>query len=484
MDINLPNTSKLTNLTKFNLVVGRNGSGKSRLLRNLNTQLRMSTEHTSVYISPERTGIFQQDANVETNIARNINYEFGLRNKNQAQSFKETSFVKLKKLKENFADKIQTDLELRADFNRTFDTDYLNDLNSLNHNVQISYANGELVISTIDEVVIKPDDLSSGESEAITLAVEIMSQLEKLDNTKTNIFIVDEPEAHLHPDLQVRMVHFIVKRLSLMKPEVQDCTHFILSTHSTSLLGAFMELDGASIGVKKFGVDDIVFSRSADVLKDTVPFFAHPLSSVFNLETPLIVEGSDDERIWQQVARSKQGAFRYFPCLATSVDIQDNLEKFLHETLPAFYDTPRAVSVRDGDNKDTNITHMDFLKRYRLHCYEAENLLLTNEVLAKLGTTWEGFQEKALKWCEGEGAKHPDKKKISALVSDEGRQRNAKIKSIRNLILGINECSKPWEVIVGQSIANVDASSSDPHSIYSYLGAELCIELGLVTDNS
>lgn len=482
MDIILTNIAELSNLDKFNLIVGRNGSGKSRLLRAINGSLRNNVQYTSLYISPERTGTFKHDANVETNVIGTRNYEFNTRNKNQANSFKEISFIKLKKLKEIFADKIQNDLVLRADFSRTFKTDYLDDLNSLVHNVQIAYEHGELLISTIDDVKIKPEDLSSGETEAITLAVELMAQLEKLDNTKTNIFIIDEPESHMHPDLQVRLVNFIVKRLSLLTHEIQNSTHFIISTHSTSLLGAFMELEGANIGIKKFGLNNIHFSSAIDVLKDTVPFFSHPLSSVFNLETPLIIEGEDDERIWQQVARSRVGAFRYFPCLAASVDVQSELENFLHEILPAFYDTPRAVSIRDGDNRGTEIEHRDFLKRYKLHCYAAENLLLTNEVLERLGSDWETFKVKGRAWCVGKGDLHPDRDKILALIDDESRQRNMNIKSIRNLIVGINQSSKPWEVAVGQSIANIEVASEEEHSLYSYLGSELCTELNLITN--
>ena len=471
MDLIKPDGLSLTNLETFNLMVGRNGSGKSRMLRDLNQYFRNR---------PPYSCLFQHNANVETNLNSGRDNEFVWRNKNQAQSFKETSFLKLKKLKEAFSDKIQTDLELRADFSKTFSSVYLNDLNSLLINVQISYDRGQMSIRTIDGEEVEPDQLSSGETEAITLAAEIMSHLEHLTADKTNIIVIDEPEAHMHPDMQVKLVKFINKRFLLLSPDVQTNTHFIISSHSTSLLGAFLEFPDARLAVKTFGNELINFSAASDVLRDTVPFFAHPLSSVFNLETPLVVEGEDDERIWQQVARSKRGDFKYFPCIATSVNVQSDLETFLQEFLPAFYDTPRAVSIRDGDNLDTPMTHLDFVRRFKLKCYEAENLLLTNEVLESLGTSWDDFKARAHGWVEGEGSRHPSKDLVAGLIADENRHRHVKIKSIRNVILGICNSNKPWEIAVGQRIANLTESSEDVHSIYNYLGGDLCQELGLM----
>ena len=63
----------------------------------------------------------------------------------------------------------------------------------------------------------------------------------------------------------------------------------------------------------------------------------------------LIVEGEDDERVWQQAARTSQGKIRAFPVLATSVNQQAELEQFSSAMLTAVFDAPVAYSVRDGD---------------------------------------------------------------------------------------------------------------------------------------
>ncbi len=480
MQLTHKDDTKLSGLNHLNVLVGRNGSGKSRLLRKWYQHLRNLSEFSVLYVSPERTGIFKQDAGVEQGDSSRSDYEFDQRNRNQAGSFKELSFLKLKRLKELFSDRVLSDFELRSDFSRDFDTEYLNDLNALLSNVSIRFTLGKLSITNMNGIEIAPDQISSGEAEAVSLASEVMAHLAVLESESTNIVLIDEPEAHMHPDLQVRFLNFIVKRWALLEDQIQERTYLLLATHSTSLLGAAMERDIATIGVKKFADDNVAFSKAHDAIKDSVPFFAHPLSSVFNLEIPLVVEGEDDERIWQQVSRRKGGDFNFFPCLSTSVDVQKRLERFLEEKLPAFYDDPQAVSIRDGDGKADAMSHFAVVKRYRLKCYAAENLLLSDEGLAALDFTWCQFQKRAKEWATNEGKSHRDKDLILEISNSDDRNRHKKIKKVRNLIPAICGSSIPWEAAVGRAIADINVASDDRNSIYQYLGPELCLALNLI----
>ena len=470
MKLKHPDGTSLDGLLTINILVGRNGSGKSRLLRKWSNFARHNDDYNCSYISPERTGIFQHNANVEANDTTTPGWTYGQRAKNQAASFKEISFLKLKRLKEAFADRIQTDLELRADFNRNFETEYLNDLNALLSNVAIRFEKGKLLIQTLDGETIKPDDLSSGEAEAISLSSEFLEVFDGLEANKTNLVLIDEPEAHMHPDLQVRLLALLVRRWQLLEEGLRNKTHLILATHSTSLLAAAMEKDFATIGVKKFGQDDVSFSKAHEAIKDSVPFFAHPVSSVFNLEIPLVIEGEDDERIWQQVSRCKGGSFKFFPCLATSVDVQSKMEKFLDEKLPAFYDEPSAISIRDGDGKSETLEHFPVVKRFRLQCYAAENLLLSDEGLSEAGIDWPQFVEKVKAWAEADGKLHSQKDKMLEIIDCDERHRHKKIKAVRNLIPSVCESNKPWEVVVGRAISKIDTNTDNPSSLFQYIG--------------
>jgi len=55
------------------------------------------------------------------------------------------------------------------------------------------------------------------------------------------------------------------------------------------------------------GDTDLQFAPIDDGLRKVLPVFgAHPLSNIFNQAPVLLLEGDDDERIWQQAVRSSQ----------------------------------------------------------------------------------------------------------------------------------------------------------------------------------
>jgi len=100
-------------------------------------------------------------------------------------------------------------------------------------------------IDKAGEKEIDIDDLSSGEKAIIILFLplienQIHANLKLLENSTTNIneieskeslvFIVDEPELHLHPDLQAKILTYI--RTLSVKNNIQ----FIISTHSPTIL--------------------------------------------------------------------------------------------------------------------------------------------------------------------------------------------------------------------------------------------------------
>jgi hypothetical protein len=58
-------------------------------------------------------------------------------------------------------------------------------------------------------------------------------------------------------------------------------------------------------------------------LQDVLPVFgAHPLSNIFNQGPIMLVEGEDDERIWQTAIRSSNGKINTWPC-ETGTNIVD-----------------------------------------------------------------------------------------------------------------------------------------------------------------
>ena len=58
---------------------------------------------------------------------------------------------------------------------------------------------------------LKAADISSGESVLISLAIECLIFCKEYVSDKQNILLLDEPDVHLHPDLQFKLMQFLQK---------------------------------------------------------------------------------------------------------------------------------------------------------------------------------------------------------------------------------------------------------------------------------
>jgi hypothetical protein len=251
-----------------------------------------------------------------------------------------------------------------------------------------------------------------------------------------------------------------------------------VTTHSTPLISSLASSDYVSIGTKSFGVETVELKPAGAELRKAAPFFGHPLSLALSEDVPLILEGEDDERVWQQAARTSQGRLKVFPVLAGSVNKQGELESFCRDLLNTLYDNPVAFSLRDGDGViDEPLEHRPPVRRYRLRCYAIENALLTDQCLTVMNKTWEDFVAEAQRRVDNNST-HRDVAIMQRLIASPDRLRHTKIKSIRHLICAILECRKAWEVVVGQAIGNLLKDNfNDDNMLAQYLDPEMLREV-------
>lgn len=470
----------LSNISSLNIVVGRNGSGKSRFLRSL-FQLRGQDGFFVRYISPERAGSFAPDASIENATRSNKNWVEDQRIQNQVSGFKQASATRLKELAMRFAVRLESDPVLRSDLTKTFITEQLAKINGMLSNVVIEREGAqEFFIATTDGVRIRPEDLSSGESEVLSLTTEILHFFDVCQSDRVNVLLLDEPDVHLHPDLQSRLARFLIRELNGLSQELQGSVVVCVATHSTPLICELALYSGCTIGTKDFVSEAVVQRAVSDQLRKLAPFFGHPLSKSISDDVPIILEGEDDERVWQQAARTAQGRLRVFPSLATSVQQQTELENFCDSWLRSIYDHPIAISLRDGDGNRGPLTDIGCVKRFRLQCYAAENLLVTDDVLASLNSDWPNFVQKVGAWCEANST-HKDVAALRTLAKSQDRLRDTKIKDLRQVIPSILGSKKPWEVHVGQTLGRITATTPrGPHSIVEYVGSEALRAVGLL----
>lgn len=467
-------TARLTNMNNINVIMGRNGAGKSRFLRDIENIVRGRTDVNVRYVCPERAGSFSLNGNILTAINSDPNWLRNARLANQSGNFKETSAVLFREVELLYLRNLEKTPNVRQNLERNFEVDRISKINALLTNVSLKMGKTSFEFRSVaDGQLIGPDKISSGESEAVALAAEIIYFFDTLDKEKFNVLFLDEPDVHLHPDLQARLGRLIIAMLEEYKKHAESIA-ICLATHSSPLACSLAGSPYVSIGTKSFEVDTVELKPASDALRKAAPFFGHPLSLSLSDDAMLILEGEDDERVWQQAARSSQGRVRLFPVLANSVDHQGELETVCIELLKTLYDDPVAFSLRDGDGVvDAPLDDRPPLKRYRLRCYAIENTLLSDPCLAVMGTNWERFIEAAKKWGEDNPA-HEHLPLLQELVGSQDRLRHKKIKKIRQLVCSVADCNKPWEVVVGQAIGTLPREAlENSNMLVDFLGAEL-----------
>lgn len=449
--------------SRFTILLGKNGAGKSTLLRAL-----AQNEATSIkYISPERGGTLKHDPGVETNIASNDNWIRKTRMKNRFEQFREQSIAQYRMLEILILREIERDPAKRADASYTFQRVVLEKINALLPAVKMIQSDRGFSIQSKSGTAIPEDQISSGEAELIALAIEVLVFSRASDANK--MLLLDEPDVHLHPDLQQKFIEFVQ-----LTAEQHDL-RVVIATHSTAITGAFSSTaDLQIVPVSERGQTSFSPFRPSKIANEILPVFGvHPLSNAFNRSPVVLVEGEDDKRVLEQIVRtSRGGSYSWSPCPVDSVSALAEWEEWLNQVLPALYDKPIAYSLRDLDDaQQTEITDVGIVCRIRLNCYAIENILLSEQCFADHGLDANSFLDLFRKWGS-EYPHHQFVKEAAALAERFGDRRTIKIKNLRNIIVALIGSNKPWEVVVANVIAKHAAKEADwsDHSVHTYLG--------------
>jgi hypothetical protein len=466
----MPTLSEEQLTKRINFLLGKNGAGKSRALRALDQKFHRDNTWFCRYITPERGGTLSYNPNVDANVLGSQGWLGDTRRRNRSEQFREQTVSQYRNLELAILREIEKNREATYDFDTI-----VNDINDLLPLAKLIRDRGTFqILKKTDGRMLQIDEISSGESEAIALAIEALVFSRESQVRDHRLLLIDEPDVHLHPDLQARLIRFL-ERLSKEKN-----FKIVIATHSTALVGSIQEKDEVQLAFMPLTDDgEIKFVPIDEIVKAVIPIFgAHPLSNIFN-ETPiLIVEGDDDERIWNQVVRSTQGEVSIWPCSAGSIDQIDKWETWLAEKLPSLYDEPKAYSLRDRDDAHGQLNDLGPVVRCRLECRAAENLMLADDTLRFAGTTWEKVAKGCKTWLQS-SPDHPKHEKMKEFV-DRGFDRfNANLKEIRNLLVATIGVSRPWEVLVGQAIAKLVNGNAEQgeNSLRKYLGEKLCVKL-------
>ena len=469
MDVEVGNTT-LQGLGRINVIMGKNGCGKSRLLRAMGAQRLRETYSKLRYLPPERFGELLPNSNAESQVRQN-NFD-DLRNSGNGHgTSRQMSFALLRDSEISFSRRVQ---ETRSYSPETDITVLIDRVNGLLDNIQMN-SEGEFIERSNGHRV-RGGALSSGESEVVSMALELLHFAETLPRGERGLLVLDEPDVHIHPDLQAKLANLM---LDIVRASEVD---LLIATHSTSLLSALARDELTHVAFMQAGVPSLQFRPRTEELQRLLPVFgAHPLSQVFHQSTPLMLEGDDDVWLWQQVVRSSNGVLQLAPVACRGVQNMAATEQLASEVLGSVYDHARAVSIRDGDdNPGVPLDSSGCVSSFRLNCYAAENLMLASEVLERCSTDADSLKADLERWVEV-NANHSHRSHVESLLASWNVRRTASIKHVRNIVLGLLDSAKPWPVLIGQAIAAMLSQPTQAQvtdeDLANYLGADLVSEL-------
>jgi predicted ATP-dependent endonuclease of OLD family len=450
-------------LPKYTILVGKNNTGKSWLLTTLYNKLQQNqTPYNAYYVSPERFGELQRDTQHE-----DISYS------NRIGKDKE----KIKNQSADFiTDSISSFNALIAQLNRdqtknkpTLDL-FLKNLNDKIPNITFSYTDSSESTSLnfkVNGKYLSPgiDKFSSGTNQIIALMTCIMYFLYSNKYADDAMLLLDEPDVHIHPDLQVQFISFLISSLKDTKHKI------IIATHSSSIISGFSKIQDTFIATRKD--DGLNFTPLNEYLEKILPSLgSHSLSHVFNKSPLLLIEGVDDEMVWQYAIRKSGGKIKFHLVEVGGKDYFPKYEKLVNDISIQLFDRPISYEIRDrdvyiegekrGKLVEEELNDIGIIKVARLRCREIENLIMSNEVLAKFGTDWEKI-----------------KKELEEKFGVVDRYSEDIERNKYNIIKILNENNgKSWEVIVGNTIGenidNISILKDKEGSIYYMLGEKVC----------
>ncbi len=255
----------------------------------------------------------------------------------------------------------------------------------------------------------------------------------------------------------------------------------IIATHSTAILGALLAYADARFAILSNGSSTASFKEIDQKYRTVLPIFgAHPLSNLFSQSPILLVEGEDEERIFQQAIRSSNGHLKLYPCSVGGVGNMSDFEASVIDILTGVYDNAIGYSLRDRDSGDEIIGDILPLIRFKTSCRSSENLIVSDEVLHTMGTTWANLEAEIEKWLVAFDG-HPKHRDMIFFKQSGYDRKSCDLKDIRNILVGLTGYTKPWEVAVGQTISKLVtrqiAKDFNANKLCEFLGTKLSAKL-------
>lgn len=373
----------LINLEPVTIIFGKNGSGKSNLLKAIAQKRTVEfdddgTRRKAKYLktSPERGGVSKADGNMITSLSNDENFLQNVNFDNESRQFRNVVASNFRELFVNLGMKDPDSVGQKVEKC----VQYLEDL--LPKKYYVERGERDLAIkSRKDDSVVPFENLSSGEKEMFSLGLDCLAKILWSDDFDYKVLLIDEPDVHVHPDLQKNFLEFIYKITSEYPVQV------IIATHSLTFLAGSKNEDTAIIFLRE-GVTEVRAYSRPEISQELSLFLSNSLMTQLLIDNKIVlVEGPDDDQIWNQAIRSSNGVISSYFHVCGSKDEMLRYERAANDILDSLTDGSTViVSLRDRDTRTVqnfNDPTLPKIHRYLTSCQEVENLILSDEVLTK-----------------------------------------------------------------------------------------------------
>lgn len=426
---------KLTGFTPISVILGKNGSGKSFLLR----KWRDTNLQQIHYVIPERAGEIGFDAGL---LAVEIDPQ-GRRNRAQhnfQDGYRQGVVARIQAY--FLARGTSDDEKLRG---KKEHLEALIDLVLADFTVKLIGTQNPpyfLLRRGTDERITTVQNLSSGEAQMFALAVDIttIGAIWALEERAERLLLIDEPDAHIHPDLQVRFAEFLVAVANKYSLQV------VIATHSLTLLSALAQYGKQDVSVFYLvrGASEHAAQKFSDVLQElTTCLGGHVLMGPLFKAPLLLVEGDDDYKLWSQVPRHGMTNIAVIPCQGAA-EVK-RYQRTLERMFAAISDAKKILgyALLDSDQPMPQASpenQQEFVRFTQIACHETENLYLSDEVLQSMGTNWERASAAIMEKARDYGEKAL---KLDAVARAD--RKTADLKGVMDQLVQIIDSKKvPW----------------------------------------